>query len=79
MRSSSRRLSVWVVTGFLVAAMMVASAPPVFAENLDAGCEVGQDHAWLNTWLKHDNEEQYVKHLDKLADCYYDQPPGEGQ
>jgi hypothetical protein len=69
-----RRLSVLGATVLLVATMLVASAPPVFAENLDAGCQNGQDQAWWNAWLKHANEEQRVKHQDKN-----DEPPGEGQ
>jgi ABC-type sugar transport system substrate-binding protein len=78
MRSRRRRLSVWATTVLLVAAMM-ASAPPVFAENLDAGCQNGQDQDWWNAWLKHANEEQRLKHQDKMLDCYNDEPPGEGQ
>ena len=74
-----RRLSVLGATVLLVAAMLVASAPPVFAENLDAGCQNGQDQAWWNAWLKHDNEQQRLKHQDKMLDCYDDEPPGEGQ
>jgi hypothetical protein len=72
-----RRLSVLGATMILVAAMMVASAPSVFAQ--DGGCQKGQDQAWINAWIKHDNDEQTVKHLDKLIDCTLDQPPGEGQ
>ena len=71
-----RRVSVLGATMLLVAAMMVASAPPVFA--LEGGCQNGQDQAWLNAWFK-DNDEQTLKHLDKMIDCYLDQPPGEGQ
>jgi hypothetical protein len=72
-----RRLSVLGATVLLVAAMMVASAPPVFAQY--GGCQNGQDQAWLNAWIKHDNDEQELKHLGKMVDCYLDQPPGEGQ
>jgi hypothetical protein len=70
-----RRLSVLGATVLLVAAMMVASAPPVFAE--DGGCQNGQDQAWFNAWIK-DNDEQTLKHLEMMIDCYLDQPPGEG-
>jgi hypothetical protein len=72
-----RRVSVLGATMLLVAAMMVASAPPVFA--VEGGCQNGQDQSWLNAWIKHDNDEQTLKHLDKMIDCYLDQPPGEGQ
>ena len=72
-----RRLSVLGATMLLVAAMMVASAPPLFAQ--DGGCQKGQNQAFVNAWLKHENEEQTLKHLDKFVDCTVDQPPGEGQ
>ena len=71
-----RRLSVLMATMLLVAAMMMASAPPALAQY--GGCEIGQDQAWLNAWFK-DNEEQELKHLYMMIDCYLDQPPGEGQ
>jgi hypothetical protein len=61
----------------LVAAMMVAIAPPLFAQ--DGGCQNGQDQAWFNGWIKHDNDKQDAKHRDKYIDCVLDQPPGEGQ
>lgn len=61
----------------LVAAMMVAGAQAVFAQ--DGGCQKGQDQAWSNAWIKHENEELTLKHIDKLIDCTIDQPPGEGQ
>jgi hypothetical protein len=61
----------------LVASMMVANAPSVFAQ--DGGCQSGQDQAWINAWIKHDNDKQTLKHLEKLIDCTLDQPPGEGQ
>jgi high-affinity Fe2+/Pb2+ permease len=72
-----RRLSVLGTTMLLVAAMMVASATAVFAQ--EEGCENGQNQAFVNAWLKHDNGEQTLKHLDKLVDCEVGQPPGEGQ
>ena len=71
------RLSVLGATMLLVAAMLVASAPPVFA--LEGGCQNGQDQVWINTWSKDNKDEQGLKHLDKMIDCYLDQPPGEGQ
>jgi hypothetical protein len=70
-----RRVSVLGATMLLVAAMMVASAPPVFA--LEGGCQNGQDQSWLNAWFK-GNDEQTLKHLEMMIDCYLDQPPGEG-
>ena len=72
-----RRLSVLGTTMLLVAAMMVASATAVFAQ--EEGCQNGQNQAFVNAWLKHDNEEQTLKHPDKLVDCEVGQPPGEGQ
>jgi len=57
--------------------MMAASAPAVFAQ--EEGCENGQNQVFINAWLKNDNEEQTLKHLDKLVDCIIDEPPGEGQ
>jgi len=72
-----RRLSVLVATMLLTAAMMWANAPSVVTQ--EEGCENGQNQAFVNAWLKHDNEEQTLKHLDKLIDCIIDQPPGEGQ
>jgi uncharacterized iron-regulated protein len=71
-----RRLSILGLTMLLVAAMMVASSQAVFAQ--EEGCQNGQDQAFINAWLKHDDEEQTLKHLDKLIDCIIDQPPGEG-
>ena len=61
----------------LFVAMMVASAPAVVAQ--EEGCENGQNQAFINAWLKNDDEEQTLKHLDKLVDCIIDEPPGEGQ
>jgi hypothetical protein len=61
----------------LVAAMMVASAPPIFAQ--DGGCQNGQTRAWDNAWIYHDNDKQDTKHMSKMIDCTLDQPPGEGQ
>ena len=72
-----RRFSVLGATMLLVAAMMVASVPPVFAE--DGGCQNGQDQALLNFYLKSDNDEQASKHNYKMLDCYFGVPPGEGQ
>jgi hypothetical protein len=65
-----RRLPVLGATVLLVAALMVASSPPAFAE--DGGCQRGQNQAFVNAWLKHENEEQTLKHLSKLVDCYVD-------
>jgi hypothetical protein len=72
-----RRLSVLGTTMLLDAAMIVTSATGVFAQ--EEGCQNGQNEAFVNAWLKHDNEEQTLKHLDKLVDCEAGQPPGEGQ
>jgi hypothetical protein len=72
-----RRLSVVGVTMFLVAAMMWTSSQAAFAQ--EEGCQNGQDQAWINAWLKHDDEEQTLKHLEKMIDCLIDQPPGEEQ
>jgi hypothetical protein len=72
-----RRLPVLGATVLLLAALMVASAPPAFAE--DEGCENGQNQAFVNAWLKHENEEQTLKHLYMFVYCTIDQPPGEGQ
>ena len=72
-----RRLSVLGTTMLLGAAMIVASATGAFAQ--EEGCQNGQNQAFVNAWLKHDNEEQTLKHLDKLVDCEAGQPPGEGQ
>ena len=71
------RLSVLIATMVLLTAMMWASAPAVFAQ--EEGCENGQNQAFINAWLKNNNEEQTLKHLDMLIDCIIDQPPGEGQ
>ena len=49
----------------LAAALMVAAAPPVFAQG--EGCYYGQQHAFTNAIL-HDNDEQVVKHLGKFGE-----------
>jgi hypothetical protein len=62
-----RRLSVLLgAMVLLVAALMVAAVPPVFAQG--EGCYYGQQHAFTNAFLR-DNDEQAVKHLGKIGDC----------
>ena len=73
-----RRLSVLGTTMLPVAPIMVASAPPLFAQDQDGGCQNGQDQAFLSALTKTDNDEQEVDHL-KMVDCTVGQPPGEGQ
>jgi hypothetical protein len=61
-----RRLSVLLWATVLAAAMLVASAPPVFAQG--EGCYYGQQHAFTNAFVREDYE-QAEKHLGKLGDC----------
>jgi hypothetical protein len=73
-----RRLPVLGATVLLGAALVVAtSSPPAFAE--EVGCQVGQNRAFVNAWLKHDNEEQTLRNLFKFVNCQIGHPPGEGQ
>jgi hypothetical protein len=65
-----RRLSVLGATMLLVAAMMVASAPPLFAK--DGGCHNRQEEDWIKALVKHDNDKQTSRHLEKLIDCALD-------
>ena len=65
-----RRLSLLGATMLLVAAMIVASAPPIFAK--DGGCHNGKDETWIKALVKHDNDKQTSKHLEKLIDCALD-------
>jgi hypothetical protein len=50
----------------LAAAMMVAVAPPVFAQG--EGCYYGQQHAFTSNFV-HENYEQAEKHLGKIGAC----------
>jgi hypothetical protein len=66
-----RRLSVLGATMLLVAAMMVASAPPIFAKE-GGGCHNRQEEDWIKALVKHDNDKQTSRHLEKLIDCALD-------
>jgi hypothetical protein len=61
-----RRLSVLLGAMVLAAAMMVALAPPVFAQG--EGCYYGQQHAFTSNFVQ-ENYEQAEKHLEKIGDC----------
>jgi hypothetical protein len=61
-----RRFSVLLGAMVLTAAMLVAAAPPVFAQG--EGCYYGQQHAFTNAFV-HENYQQAEKHLEKIGDC----------
>jgi hypothetical protein len=50
----------------LAAAMLVALAPPVFAQG--EACYYGQQHAFTSDFV-HEDYDQAEKHLGKLGDC----------
>ena len=61
-----RRLSVLLGAMVLAAAMIVAVAPPVFAQG--EGCYYGQQLAFTSNFVQ-ENYEQAEKHLEKIGDC----------